>query len=74
MDGFDHLQFDNRFLRDLPGDPDLSPGIRQVPAAWSRVRPTPVSAPRLIAHSREMAETLGFSEADVASPRLTSAN
>jgi len=68
MDGFDHLQFDNRFLRDLPGDPDLSPGIRQVPAAWSRVRPTPVSAPRLIAHSREMAETLGFSEADVASP------
>ena len=64
----DHLRFDNRFLRELPGDPDLSPGIRQVAGAWSRVRPTPVVAPRLIAHSREMAELLGFSEADVASP------
>ena len=53
-----------------PAIPTLSPGIRQVAAAWSRVRPTPVAAPRLIAHSREMAETLGFSEADVASPEF----
>ncbi|UHQ19264.1 YdiU family protein [Lysobacter sp. KIS68-7] len=59
------LRYDNRFL-ELPGDPDLSPGIRQVAGAWSRVRPTPVPAPRLIAHSREMAAILGFSEADVA--------
>jgi uncharacterized protein YdiU (UPF0061 family) len=61
------LTFDNRFLRDLPGDPDTGPGIRQVAAAWSRVRPTPVRAPRVIAHSREMAQALGFTEADVAS-------
>jgi uncharacterized protein YdiU (UPF0061 family) len=64
------LRFDNRFLRDLPGDPELGPGIRQVAAAWSRVRPTPVSAPRLIAHSREMAATLGISDADIASPEF----
>src|SRR6476646_10668729 len=61
------LRYDNRFVETLPGDPDLSPGIRQVAGAWSRVRPTPVPAPRLVAHSREMAATLGFSEADVAS-------
>ena len=64
------LRFDNRFLRDLPGDPDPGPGIRQVAAAWSRVRPTPVAAPRVIAHSREMAATLGIGEAEVASPEF----
>jgi uncharacterized protein YdiU (UPF0061 family) len=65
---FDNLVFDNRFLAELPGDPDTGPGIRQVEAAWSRVRPTPVAAPQLVAYSREMADTLGFSEADVRSP------
>lgn len=60
--------FDNRFVRDLPGDPDTGPGIRQVHgAAYSRVSPTPVSTPRLLAHSEEMARRLGFSETDVAS-------
>ena len=60
--------FDNAFLRALPGDPDARNGVRQVRnAAWSRVDPTPVPAPRLLAHSREMAAELGFSEADVAS-------
>ncbi|BCT94091.1 UPF0061 protein [Lysobacter helvus] len=64
------LRFDNRFLRELPGDPDLGPGIRQVAAAWSRVRPTPVAAPRLIAHSAEMAATLGIGDAEIASPEF----
>ncbi|MCC8361843.1 YdiU family protein [Lysobacter sp. A6] len=65
---FDNLRFDNRFLAQLPGDPETGPGIRQVEAAWSRVQPTPVAAPRLVAYSREMADILGFSEADVRSP------
>jgi uncharacterized protein YdiU (UPF0061 family) len=39
-------------------------------AAWSRVDPTPVAAPRLLAHSAEMAARLGFDEADVASPEF----
>jgi uncharacterized protein YdiU (UPF0061 family) len=62
-------RFDNSFLRALPGDPDKGLFPRQVQgAAWSQVDPTPVAAPRLLAHSREMAAELGFSEADVASP------
>ena len=62
--------FDNAFVRELPGDPDTGPGIRQVGQAWSRVAPTPVAAPRLLAYSAEMAQRLGFSEADVASPEF----
>ncbi|QQP97678.1 protein adenylyltransferase SelO [Lysobacter enzymogenes] len=62
------LRFDNAFVRDLPGDPDAAPGVRQVHGAlYSRVEPTPVAAPALLAHSAEMAAALGFSEADVAS-------
>ncbi len=65
------LQFDNAFLRDLPGDPDDGPGVRQVHgAAWSRVLPTPVAAPRLLAWSPDMARRLGLSDADVTSPRF----
>jgi uncharacterized protein YdiU (UPF0061 family) len=65
----DALAFDNRFLAALPGDPRTGPGIRQVRgAAWSRVDPTPVSAPRLIAWSREVAALLDLEEADIASP------
>ena len=37
-------------------------------AAYSRIDPSPVSAPRLLAYSREMAATLGFSEEDVLDP------
>jgi serine/tyrosine/threonine adenylyltransferase len=55
------LHFDNTFLRGLPGDPSDAPGPREVPGAcYSRVMPTPVVAPRLLAHSMEMAATLGF--------------
>ena len=65
------LGFDNAFLRELPGDPEAGPRLRQVHgAAWSRVEPTPVAAPRLVAHSPQMAQALGFSEADVASPEF----
>jgi uncharacterized protein YdiU (UPF0061 family) len=65
------LHFDNVFVRDLPGDPESGPRIRQVQGAlWSDVAPTPVAAPRLIAHSREMATTLGFDDDAVASPEF----
>ena len=61
--------FDNAFLRALPGDPEPRNFVRQVEgAAWSAVAPTPVAAPRLLAHSAEMARELGFSEDDLASP------
>ena len=60
------LRFDNRFVADLPGDPDTTNRRRQVMGvAWSTVAPTPVAAPKLLAHSREVAELVGFTEEDV---------
>jgi serine/tyrosine/threonine adenylyltransferase len=65
------LRFDNAFVRELPGDPEQGPRLRQVDGAlYSRVDPTPVAAPRLLAHSAEMAATLGFSATDVAAPEF----
>jgi len=62
-------RFDNAFVRDLPGDPSTAQHSRQVyGAAYSRVQPTPVAAPRLIAYSREVAELVGFSPDDLTSP------
>jgi len=62
-------RFDNRFAAELPGDPDPSLERRQVlGACWSRVAPTPVPAPRLLAHSPEMAEVLGLTAEDVRAP------
>lgn len=66
------LTFDNRFLADLPGDPEAGNHRRQVHgAAWSRVAPTPVAAPRLLAWSPEVAALLDLDEADVRDPRFT---
>ena len=45
--------------------------MRQVEGAlYSSVDPTPVAAPRVLAHSAEMATVLGFSEEDVATPEF----
>ncbi len=66
------LRFDNRFTSELPGDPETSLRRRQVlGACWSPVAPTPVAAPRLLAHSPEMAETLDLSPGEVASDAFT---
>lgn len=63
------FDFDNAFVRELPGDPDNGPGIRQVQgAAWSRVAPSPVAAPRTLAISSEMLRELGIDPAEAASP------
>jgi uncharacterized protein YdiU (UPF0061 family) len=59
------LRFDNRFVRELPADPEAGPRLRQVHALFSRVEPTPVAAPRLIAYSREVAQMLGIDEATI---------
>jgi serine/tyrosine/threonine adenylyltransferase len=67
------LQFDNAFARDLPGDAETGPRRRQVHGAlWSSVQPTPVAAPRVVAVSREMAERLGLTDADIESERFAS--
>ena len=63
------LRFDNAFVRDLPGDPERGSRVRQVPAAlYSHVQPTPVAAPRLLAHSREVAALLDLDPEFIASP------
>jgi uncharacterized protein YdiU (UPF0061 family) len=65
------LKFDNAFVRELPADPLDGPQRRQVHGAYySRVDPTPVAAPRLIAYSREVAALLDVAESDVESPRF----
>ncbi|MEM1179911.1 MAG: YdiU family protein [Acidobacteriota bacterium] len=64
-------RFTNRFTHELPADPSDDNRPRQVPeAAFSRVQPTPVRAPRIIASSREMAATLDLTPDDLASPVL----
>ena len=65
------LAFDNRFVRELPGDPLTSLERRQVfDACWSSVHPTAVVSPKLLSHSREVAELVGFSPDDVLSPQF----
>ena len=62
------LPHDNRFLRELPGDPLADNRTRQVHGAlWSAVTPTPVAAPRLLAHSPEVAAAIGIPADVVAS-------
>ena len=55
----DDLIFDNRFVNELPADPLTTNHRRQVAnACYSRVLPTPVLKPELIAYSKEVAELL----------------
>jgi uncharacterized protein YdiU (UPF0061 family) len=57
------LIFDNRFVRELPADPQKMNLTRPVTGAcYSLVQPDPVRAPELVAHSAEVAELLGLSE------------
>ena len=68
------LLFDNRLVRELPGDDDTRNHPRQVLGAlWSAVMPTPVAAPRLLAYSIEMARELGLDEDELSSPQWVAA-
>ncbi|WFP49719.1 YdiU family protein [Methylomonas sp. EFPC3] len=61
----DCLRFDNRFVRELPGDTEPDNFRRQVyGACYSLVQPTPVKSPRLVAYSAEVAAELGLSDQD----------
>ncbi|MFZ5897091.1 MAG: protein adenylyltransferase SelO [Myxococcota bacterium] len=65
------LNFDNSFVRELPGDDGEPHRPRPVRGAcYSHVPPTPVAAPRLLVHAHEVAELLGFSPAFVRSERF----
>jgi uncharacterized protein YdiU (UPF0061 family) len=55
------LTFENTFVRELPADAVLDNVPRPVRnAAYTRVEPTPVAAPRLLAWSEELGEFLGI--------------
>ncbi len=63
LDTLANLKFDNRFTTELPGDPELQNFRRQVAGAcYSRVQPTTVARPHLLAHSREVCELLGLND------------
>ena len=52
LTSLDALPFDNRFVRELPADPETANHRRQViGACYSRVLPTKVARPQLVAYS-----------------------
>jgi serine/tyrosine/threonine adenylyltransferase len=69
--GLADARFDNSFIRELPADPSEDNMPRQVrDAAYTRVTPTPVKAPALLAWSEDVATMLGLAapgeaEADI---------
>ncbi|MBT8114561.1 MAG: YdiU family protein [Arenicella sp.] len=59
------LHFDNRFVEQLPADPDTKNARRQVHnACYSLVNPTPVSSPQLVSYASEAAALIDLSESD----------
>lgn len=66
------LQFDNSFIRELPGDPQPDNYRRQVQnACYSKVQPEKVTNPQLVAYSKEVADELGLSESSCHSKLFT---
>ncbi len=67
----EEFRFDNRFTRLLPSDPESRNSRRQVQkACYSRVMPTPVAAPKLVAYSREVCEFLDLDIAATGEPAM----
>jgi uncharacterized protein YdiU (UPF0061 family) len=66
-DSFSTLRFENSFVASLPADPVAVNRPRQVQnACYTRVEPTPASAPRLLAWSEEAGELLGLARPSTA--------
>lgn len=64
-------QFDSLFTRELPGDSETGNFVRQVTGAcYSKVEPTAVRQPKVLAVSRDVAARLGFSSEFVDSPEF----
>jgi len=65
----DTLRFDNRFILDLPADPETENYCRQVRrACYSHVKPTKVLQPQLIAYTREVADILNLTSEECELP------
>ncbi len=67
----DKLVFDNQFVQQLPADSASSNYRRQVlKACYSHVLPANVTAPTVVAYSKEIAEQLGITEDDCKSEQF----
>ena len=70
---FDTLDFDNRFIAELPADPVVENYCRQVEGAlYSKVQPQAVSQPKLVAFSEQMMGQLGLDSAYATSREFVS--
>ncbi len=70
--GLAKLAFDNKFVKELPADSEANNFRRQVfNSGYSRVLPTKVLAPKMLAYSKEMAEQLDLSINDCESDLFT---
>jgi len=59
----DKLCFDNRFVRELPADPETTNYCRQVEGAYySYVKPATTKKPTLVAYSKDVADLFDLSE------------
>ncbi len=68
------LEFDNRFVNELPGDSTGALQSRQTPdVCWSAAHPTQVSKPALLTYSREVAELLDLPEEHIRSDAFLAA-
>ncbi|CAI8030743.1 Protein adenylyltransferase SelO-1, mitochondrial [Geodia barretti] len=69
MSSLEDLVFDNRALKSLPIDPETQNYVRSVAGAcFSRVRPTPLSNPRLVVHSPSALHLVGLSPDQLSRP------
>jgi uncharacterized protein YdiU (UPF0061 family) len=67
--------FGSRFVREMPADPVASNTRRQVPnASYTRVAPTPVAAPKLLAWSDALAGELGLARPSAAAVEALAGN
>lgn len=65
------IEFDDRFVRELPGDPNRVNTPRRVEeAAYSFVDPAPVQDPKLVIASEEVAALLGIELSALGEPPL----
>jgi uncharacterized protein YdiU (UPF0061 family) len=69
------VSFAGRFVRELTPDPVAANARRQVPgASYSRVAPTPVAAPTLLAWSEPLAAALGLARPSAAALEALAGN
>lgn len=71
-DAFDNLDFDNRFIRELPADPlDINTRRQVHGACFSYVKPVKVRSPVLLSYSPEVADLLEMTPQMCSSKKFT---